>query len=250
MGRKAVKLLIGLSLAMAITPQDAAGSEHQIGGRTAEVVFARPKVASVARAACEGDEAWVKRGVAAGVSPDSRGLEDFTLLNWAISCGNERGVEALLEAGAQPNHTFGHSYSAILFAVQVASPQILQALLRHGGSPNAVDLESSKSALELALSRGLHGGGWEPYELLLKSGADVNQASEAGNTIATWAATLGRFDKVKQLLDLGYRYDLNFLGLLAQVNDAEPTPTSDRLEVLAKLKDLGVKFPVVSTFKR
>ncbi len=221
--------------------------DHRLHGKSAEDVFPEPGVAILARAACDGDEAAVSRAVKRGAEPNSVGFEGLTPLFWAVSCKNLRGVEALLRAGADPNHIAAKAqFSPVYYAVTINSPETLKVLLTHGGDPDTMDLQTRKTVLWQALSIGADERGWDCWYALLDAGADINRTDGAHNTIATDAEALGQFDKVAELLERGYTYDLTDLGRGAEIRVIAPNhPEAEwQRKVKAMLEQRGVHFPV------
>jgi ankyrin repeat protein len=220
--------------------------ERKVGGKSVQDVFSEPRLATLARAACDGDDATVARAIKDGADPNGKGFDDVTPLYWAVNCQNLHGVEALLRAGANPNYMFGGRFSAVYAASTMEESAMLKLLLKYGGDPNTKDNKSNKTALEEALSLGIHGADWDNYYALLNLGADINRADAMGDTIAKAAAALGRFDKVAELLERGYRTDLPDLGRTVQIRRVDPK--SEQAEWQAKVKVMleqkGVQFPV------
>ena len=96
------------------------------------------------------------------------------------------------------------------------------------------------------MSLGMSDDLWDNYYLLLSAGANINQVSD-GATVAEFAAALGRFDKVLELLDRGYNGDLEDLGGLIESRYIPPEDQAlleARRRVELKLKQLGVHFPI------
>ncbi|WP_374569983.1 ankyrin repeat domain-containing protein [Phenylobacterium sp.] len=225
--------------------QPAASMERKINGRSASELFPDPKVAALAKAACSGDEKTVARQIAAGANPNAVGNERAVPLLWAIRCRNLRGVEALLDGGANPNQLLGGDFSVVYAAAQ-EPVEILKALLNHGGDPNAGSKESERSALMSAMSMGIHDDKWANYYAILEAGADINRVYGTYNTISIFAADMAQYDKLAELLDRGYNYDLSNLGAHVQVRAIRPDLEPKRAKVKAMLEARGVQFPVPS----
>lgn len=216
-------------------------SQHEVGGHTAEMVFADPNVRALANAACEGDAAEVKRLVGQGVSPSARGKDGVGPLLWALSCRSEPGVRALLDAGADPNQAAGN-YTPVLVAATYDDPTFLKLLLARGGDPNATEANGPDTALQKALSVGIHRDDWRNYYILLDAGADINR-EHMGSTIAEAATALGQMDKAIELVERGYTHDLNGLALgtyITQIGDTFPEKRRQQQQLLALLKAKGV----------
>lgn len=219
--------------------------------------FSDPQAIALGRAACEGQPDKVAALIADGVpvnAPGHRptnavGRRDFTPLAFAVTCQSEAGVRALIEGGADPNYRHENDFTTVWVAAGWGNTAILRLLLDHGGEVNAAD-NSGETALMRALALGIETSdrnAWANYYLLLDRGADMNQASEIGETVVGLAAALGRFDKVAELLERGYSYDLLSVAWAVE-NIAVP---EDRLPHLARVKvllqDRGVQWPIPQT---
>lgn len=226
--------------------QQARCTEHKVSDKTVQDVFKEPRIAALARAACVGDEAAVARAIKDGTDANGKGFDDVTPLYWAVSCQNLRGIEALLRSGANPNYMFGRRFSAVYAAATMKESAVLKLLLKYGGDPNTKDNKSNQTALERALSLGIYGSGWDNYHALLKAGADINRSDELGRTIAIKAAALNQYDRVAELLERGYEFDLDDLARIVQVGQVDPK--HPQAEWHARVKDMlerkGVQFPV------
>lgn len=241
-------------------------SNRMLGANAIEL-FGEPRVAALAEAACAGDVAGVSAAVADGVNPNSIsvGLDEYggrvTPLLWAVDCGNSRGVEALLRAGADPNQNTGGrvGLTPVLAAAGARNPAILRLLLQNGGDPNAMTEVRRETALMRAFDLGLGTESWENWNTLLDAGADIEAAPHDDHqTIATHAAWINRFDKVVELLERGYSYDLTFLGFAVQRAEDQPGmrqrpfppaplfPEAEQARARAQaiLVQRGVRFPI------
>jgi len=230
--------------------QMAACDEHKIGGMTADQEFPDPKVATLARSACDGDLDTLYRVLKDGADPNGKGKDGATPIFWAMACQGVQGVEALLKAGADPNQRLPEGDTPVTVAAGMKSPAILKLLLKYHGDPNAINESRpyvAGNALANALTVGIYGYGWDNYYALLDAGANINKATDFGETIATAAASLGAFNKVAELLNRGYDYDLIELGGLVQnPNIGNP---AERAEVIKMLEARGVKFPIPPLIK-
>ena len=100
--------------------------------------FFEPQATALLKAALAGDEAEVRRLVAAGVNPNSQGpkttdknVPQITLLNYATAEGSERALALLIAAGADPlfKPRKGDG-NAFLFAIVRHDAKMLHALYR------------------------------------------------------------------------------------------------------------------------
>jgi ankyrin repeat protein len=218
----------------------------------------------LAEAACAGDTKAMADALKAGARPDRPGPWNDTPLIWAVSCGNLKGVEALLAAGADPSFKpldkkltledaqrlkiwppepeIIYGVSAIYVAAGLADSNVLSLLLRNGGDPNSYKGEdANRSCLQGALSLGVHSGNWTNYYLLLKAGADIEQANSVGATIADWAIALGAMDKVEELLRRGYKYRLPDLRRWVETRAVyAPDQAAAKARIIKLLNEKGV----------
>lgn len=234
-------------------------------GVTAVEMFGDTRVAALAQAACDGDAAEVAAIARGDVDPNSisLGVDEFkgrvTPLLWAIDCDNARGVGALLRAGANPNQTTGGrvGLTPVIVAAGSRNPVLLRLLLQNGGDPDAMTEVRRETALTRAFNAARGTESWENWQTLLDAGADIEAAPNGGHeTIATHAAWSNRFDKVVELLERGYSYDLTYLGFAVQRPGDPgmrqprfpvplfPATEEARARALAILAQRGVRFPV------
>ncbi len=80
----------------------------------------------------------------------------------------------------------------------------------------------------------------------MKYGANVNFANAVGDSAATWAASLGRFDLVGHLLELGYSNNLGHLAAMVQARHVPKDSEAQRLKdrVIDMLHARGLQYPV------
>jgi hypothetical protein len=214
-----------------------------IDGKSAESVFKRPHLAELAEAACEGDAGGVRHAIELGADPNGLSEDGGPPLLWAVYCNNPNGVDALLSVGADPNVKALGKYSPTFAATTASNPAVLRKLLSQRGDPNADD--GRDSALIMAAEYGPSKGRWENYYSLLNAHADINRLDSADETVAEVLAALNAFDKVAELLELGYDQDLVWLGGHTQFPLAPSSPQAAwREKVKEMLAAKGVKFPI------
>lgn len=242
-------------------PENVNAAEHTVGGKTAREVFARDEaLRALAIASCAGQAEEAALIIRQGADPNGEGLDGVTPLIWAQSCDSLSGMEALLQGGADPNKHF-YDANAVWLAADSYRVEQLELLLRFGGDPNFT-ADNGRTVLMAALSRGHYGEGWENFELLLRSGASINELTTRGwdtdargqriawqVTVAEDAASMTEFDRVVQLLDLGYNLRLRRLARMieVQIRDEAPLrPEQVRWRERARemLIERGVQFPV------
>ncbi len=223
--------------------------EYKVGDKAASDVFTDDGLRRLAQAACEGDERAVRSAVQRGANPNGAGLRGITPLVWAVSCDSVAGVNALLAAGANPNQAIGDEYTSVVYmAVRRDDPAPLKALLDAGAEANVYSLKSERTGISQALLHGIDTGDWRHWELMLPK-VDINRPHDKfGETIAIRAARLNQFERVVQLLEKGYSYQLIRLGRAVEVaeNLTEPFASWQR-KAVEMLKARGVVFPVGPT---
>lgn len=222
-----------------------AACETKLVGMTAQQYFGDTLEARLALAAGQGDVEEVKRLVARGANVNATGDKNLTPLGWALFQKNPAGMRALLEAGADPNQPVSpkkHLYP-VWVAAGLDNPELLKVLLEFKGDPNVRTRSAEYSALSRA-ARSL-----ENVRLLVEAGADVNTADSLGHPFVVDAAALKEYDIVMYMLEKGFSRNLPLLAW--EVNDRRPdgrAPVSPslepkRLQVMAKLKQLGITPP-------
>lgn len=233
-------------------------AEKPVAGKLSGQVFTDPKVAALARAACHGHRGAVARAVRGGADPNGPGLGGVTPLYWAMVCRNKAGAEALLVAGSDPNRNFGRGGSAMHLSAGMPDPAWLKMMLRHHGDPNAFDPSDGSTALTWGLKVGMIEDRWDNYYALLNGGADINLVDRDHSSVALAAAAAGRYDKVAELLERGYSFNLSELaGPLSMqlaieedyarrgVAGADPRALAGMRQVKQLLVARGVRFPTL-----
>ena len=185
---------------------------------SAENVFHERELVQLARAACEGDVAEIKRAVLNGADVNGRGNEQVTPLVWALKCRNLNGVTALLASGADPNQRVLDGRSPVWLAATFDDSSFLKALAANGGSLSGQREDRNTSALLGAISAGFEHDYWDNYYFVLASGIDINvrYGPEPGISAAEKAAALARFDKVLELIERGYDKNLDRLEMITK----------------------------------
>ena len=234
-------LMCMLMLALPLT----GACETKVLGMTARDYFGDTLEAKVAIAAGRGDAEEVKRLVARGANVNAVGKENLSPLGWAMAQKNLGGMRALLEAGADPNQPIGPKKNLypVWIAAGLDNSDQLKLLLDFKGEPNVIIQSAQYSALSRAVTK------FDNVRLLVEAGADVNTTDPLGGPFALDAAALAQIDIVLYLLDKGFNQNLFLLAW--EMNDRRPggpAPFPEvlepkRLQVLAKLKEMGVAPP-------
>lgn len=231
--------LVGVIMAVALI-QAAGCSEVSVSGKTAKDVFQDPQTLALVEAACNGDLPKIEVLVKQGANVNATGYRDMTPLFWAMECKNYVGIKKLLELGANPNYKMEGDISAMWASAGSSDPHFLPLMLAHGGNPNI--WSGADNALMIAMEQDQMNN----FKLLLDHGADVNAHDQGGNTVATYASALAKFDVVIMLLKHGYEYELQrlALGVNGRVVPSNSALFAQKQQVLDMLKERGVKFPL------
>lgn len=176
----------------------------EIGKSKIQNVFTDPNVATLAKAAANGDTKTIDELVAKGVDVNSKGKDGATPLLWALGSLNRAGVERLLEHGADPDVKLPGGSSPIYIAAGASDSEFLKMMLNHGGDPNYLHEKRKHTLLFSAImQRNL-----DTIEILVDNGADINHRNSHGNTPLIFAAGLNHHHIVYRLLELGADYSI------------------------------------------
>ncbi len=174
-----------------------------------ETMFPDEKARALAKAAGRGQVKKIDALIAQAVNVNTRGTSSATPLFWALKKRNLKGVTRLLELGADPNIMYDDGGSVIHWAASYRKYPLLKAVLEHGGDPNLVSIGDFKETpLFGVIDVIFRSDDIRCLNLLVEHGADVDARNFSGVTPAISAASLGRFDLVKELLEHGADYQL------------------------------------------
>lgn len=189
-------------------------------------------------AACLGDVDEARRSLDDGASVEGEGQDGVTPLLWVLRCHSLDGVRLLLERGADPNRLLRGTPTS-QYAARLEDVRFLELFLQHGADPNASRNAYFGSLLDVALLQAVDAGNWDQWDLLLRSGVDINRPDHNGETTAMKAARLNVYDRVIQLLDQGYSYNLPRLREISTSSVAVGSHTNDpdRLRLVAMLDE-------------
>jgi ankyrin repeat protein len=171
-------------------------------------------------AAQNGSEKIVARLLAAGANPNAPLLAGETPVMIAARVGNAAVVEQLLAKGATVNARGARKQTALMWAVAQKHPEVVKVLLAHGAD---IALRSERwsqvmavpphgylpynreipAGDETALLFAARVGDRESAQLLIKAGANVNDADAWGVSAVTLAAHSGFGEVVDLLLETG-----------------------------------------------
>lgn len=157
------------------------------------------RLAELADAAAQGDEARVRGIVQQGIDPNATGEQGINPLQFALLSGSVEGVRALILAGANPNRPGLGGATTVHTASMIDDPQYLQLLLEYGADANA--RHGKTGAVPLAVAAGPRTDA--QFRMLLQAGADPDLADAAGNTPLHAAAMINAGQHVRLLLEKG-----------------------------------------------
>lgn len=210
----------------------------------ARAVFERPDLASLADAACRGDQPMITRLVVEqGVPVDGVGTRGVTPLAWAVGCSSVTGVRTLIEGGANPNHLVDGKYSVFWIAAGHNNVDMLKPLFEGGADINYTAPDEDSVLAHAALL-----GAWESFEYVLSLRPNLNAAAPVSRvTVADACLAARRFDKIEKLLEHGYTYDLLGLAVRARSLPLVSPASEQRDRLLILLEQKGVAPPLPAT---
>ena len=166
---------------------------------TAREIFPDTTAAALAEAAAEGDTERVRRLIAAGADPNSRGRDGVTVSQWALMNKSLKGLAALLEGGADPSLADSSGETVVHYAAKTNVPVYLEILLKHGADANTPNGVTRATPLVPALMAQRE----ENFRMLLAAGADPNAPDRMGDTPLHVAAKINAFARALDLLKAG-----------------------------------------------
>lgn len=119
-------------------------------------------------------------------------------LHAAARKGHVGVVKALLSKGASVDTKTKDQYTALHIAVKYCKPQVVQILLGYGANVQLKGGKAEETPLHIAARIK---DGDKVAEMLIKSGADVNAASDNGETAVHVAARFGNLKTLKLLIN-------------------------------------------------
>jgi ankyrin repeat protein len=146
-----------------------------------------------------------------GVYPDAIfDQANMPMVAWPVINGNLDGLRLLLDNGVNPNarkmmplreRGKAGEDNAMIFAAGLADQRFLKLLLARGGDPNTMN--SNDEQLTFTATHHHH---WPNVQLLIESGADINQplyTTDGYNTVLNWYTKYGDFEEAYWLLQHG-----------------------------------------------
>lgn len=186
-------------------------------------------MAGLAGAVRSGDTDEVKR-LAPAVDLNARGDQDVTLLQWAILSDSLAAFDALLDAGADPHGTGIDGESPVHTAAFARNPAFLDTLVKRGANVSIPAASGGHGPLLTALMAGNE----DHAAMLLRAGADPDQADEMGDTPLHATGQMGTARLALMLLEAGANPGVRnargatFDEYLFDRPDAAVTPEAER----------------------
>jgi len=140
---------------------------------------------------------------AVGATPDVKGPDGSTPLQWAVYHNDVAAVKRLLEAGAKVGEANNYGATPMQMAAATGNTQIIKLLLDAGANPDSPNDDGQTALMAVART-----GNVEAAKLLLRHGAKVNARESWGNQTALMWASARRHPQMMELL-ISHGADLN-----------------------------------------
>ena len=191
-------------------------------------------------------EAAINELLAAGISLNVAGQENWTLMFLAATSAMDAAIAELTKAGANPDGIPGRA--PVHAAAGLRDPATLDLLLRLGAQPDGLSGEQP------ALVRAAGIPNAPAIELLVAAGAAIDLANGAGITPVIEAAAAGNWTTVLRLLELGANpwatsIPGSTLGSFAAAGllRAGSVQETARQKVMKDLRERGSPWPLPNT---
>ena len=148
------------------------------------------------KAARSGTRAIARTLLARGADVNAKQTDGSTALNAAVGAGDDQMVALLLAAKADPNTVNTYMQSPLSNAAAAENLKITEMLLKAKANPELPGMVLSPMMFAAFAGNG------DLIRLLARHGADVNHATEFGQTALTSAITAGKPEMVKLLIEL------------------------------------------------
>lgn len=198
--------------------------------------FYEPNAEELARAACKGDLKAMHKAIDKGANVNWRSDGGATPLMWAVSCNNIDGVKELVRLGADVNLKGYRGISPATRATHLSSIEILEFLVENGADLAGDTRYELSNPLMQAADYGVDSGNWDAYDYILKQDIDINKEYQS-LTIASIFVGYGRFNRIIQLLELGYDNDLEKLKRVVNSRYNAPDGEDAKQKLLTKIDE-------------
>jgi uncharacterized protein len=172
-----------------------------IGGLfMAALTWAASSDARVAEAAMQGDRDAVRALIEQKADVNGPQGDGMTALHWAAFKDDLETAKMLLAAGANLKATTRNgALTPFLLACANGNPAMIEAFLSAGADPSSAKADGATALMAAATS-----GKVDAVKILIDHGADVNATEKAhGQTALMFAAALNRPDAIKMLASQG-----------------------------------------------
>lgn len=156
----------------------------------------------------------------------------------AILCQNAAKVRVVLSQGVDPNENLGNE-SALRVAVRLGATEIIEALISAGADINGNESDHYTPLLA-AIDYFIETSDWRPFDLLITSGADpAIRTKNPPFTIPEHLALIGQYKKIHDLLDRGYRRELDvLLDLIESTREYGAAPDRKEKRLVARIQSM------------
>jgi ankyrin repeat protein len=212
-------------------------------GDNPEDCFSDSKVVALTRAATAGDVATIDALVRQGLDVNAVGKGDITPLWFAFVSRNRAGFVHLLDLGADPARPIQIPNTSVVdSAIKRDDDEFLALLLEHKLNPDRMNMDNMGPLLHRVVTVR------SKLQLLVEHGANVNVKDRRGCSAIEHAADFKVWDSVLYLLEHGAdpaAQDPNGFDIASTLFGPAGIPGENeakRLQVIAKLTELGYKF--------
>lgn len=152
-----------------------------------------------AKAVIKSDLEKMEAGLKGGVDINRVGKREITFLYLALVRKNFESFSFLLKNGADPNYSPSKGYSIVTYCLDLEDSKFIEELLKYEVELNR-DYPNRRRVLVVGLSSTVS---LENFEILLKSGIELNYATDMGNDPFASALIYKQYRKIILLLKYG-----------------------------------------------